>query len=76
MEDAGLRRRIRVIVVTTRAAAMSLPPGDGQVGVAVQRGIQLLDGLADEVEREGSAEAREQLAQGRRELAVLLEEDG
>lgn len=74
MDDARLRRRILVIVVTTRAAAASLRPGDGQVDAAVRRGIQLLDGLAAEVETDGSAQTREELTQSRRELESLLNE--
>jgi hypothetical protein len=73
MDDAKLLRRIHVVVVTTRAAASSLPPGNGQVHAAVRRGIQLLDGMAEEVEREGGSDSRERLAQARRELASLLD---
>jgi hypothetical protein len=73
---AHLRRRIDVVTVTTRAAAASLPPGDGHVRVAVERGIQLLDGMADEVADADSPEAAQQLAQAREELASLLEDTG
>ena len=73
MDAANLQRRILVVLVTTRAAAASLEPGDGQAHSAVLRGIQLLDGMADEVTREGDATANEQLAQARRELEGLLE---
>lgn len=73
MDAARLQRRILVVVVTTRAAASSLRPGDGQVQAAVRRGIQLLDGMADEVAREGDAPTTEQLAQARRELESLLD---
>jgi hypothetical protein len=72
MDDARLLRRIHVVMVTTRAAASSLPPGNGQVRDAIRRGLQLLDGMAEEVE--GSDVARERLAQARRELASLVEE--
>ena len=74
MNAALLQRRILVVLVTTRAAASSLGDGDGQVQAAVQRGIQLLDGLADEVARDGDAATNEQLAQARRELESLLED--
>ncbi len=72
MDAARLQRRIFVVLVTTRAAVSSLGPGDGQVQPAVRRGIQLLDGMADEVTREGDAATNEQLAQARRELESLL----
>jgi hypothetical protein len=73
---AHLRRRIDVVTVTTRAAAASPPPGNGHVRVAVERGIQLLDGMADEVADADSPEAAQQLAQAREELASLLEDTG
>ncbi len=75
MDDARLQRRISVVVVTTRAAANSLRPMDGQVRAAVQRGIQLLDGIADEVAHDGDARTRGQLDQAKVELAALLDEE-
>jgi hypothetical protein len=72
MDALRLQRRILVVLVTTRAAASSLRPGDGQVQLAVQRGIKLLDGMADEVTRDGDAATSEQLAQARHELESLL----
>jgi hypothetical protein len=72
MDAARLQRRILVVLVTTRAAASSFGPGDGQVSAAVRRGLQLLDGMDDEVARAGDTETNEQLAQARRELESLL----
>jgi len=72
VDEAHLQRRILVVLVTTRAAAASLGPGDGQVQSAVKRGIRLLEGMADEVARGGDAAANERLAQARRELESLL----
>jgi hypothetical protein len=72
MDAARLQKRIFVVLVTTRAAASSLRPGNGQIRSAVQRGIDLLDGMAEEVERDGDPVTQEQLAQARRELASLL----
>ena len=72
MDAARLQRRIFVVLVTTRAAASSLEAGDGQVETAVRRGIQLLDGMADEVTQDGDAATNERLAQARRELMALL----
>ena len=73
MNAARLQRRILVIAVTTRAAASSLPAGDGQIREAVKRGIVLLDGMTEEVEREGDPATSEQLAQARGELESLLD---
>jgi hypothetical protein len=72
MDTAHLQRRILVVLVTTRAAVSSLGPGDGQARSAVQRGILLLDGMTDEVIRDGDAATNEQLAQARGELESLL----
>ena len=72
MEAARLQRRILVVLVTTRAAASSFRQGDGQVSAAVRRGLQLLDGMADEVTRTGDMATNEQLAQARRELESML----
>ena len=74
MDDAYLRKRIRVVLVTTRAAARSLEPGDGQVADAYRRGILLLDAMSEEVASGGGSETREQLAQARRELESELED--
>jgi hypothetical protein len=74
MDDARLQRRILVVVVTTRAAANSLRPMNGQVRAAVQRGTQLLDGIADEVAHDGDAATRQQLDQAKLDLASLLDE--
>jgi hypothetical protein len=74
MDDARLQRRILVVVVTTRAAANSLRPMNGQVRAAVQRGTHLLDGIADEVAHDGDATTRQQLDQAKLDLASLLDE--
>jgi hypothetical protein len=74
MDDARLQRRIFVVVVTTRAAANSLRPMNGQVRAAVQRGIQLLDGMAEEVASDGDPGIRQELDQAKLELASLLDE--
>ena len=75
MDDARLQRRINVVVVTTRAAASSLRPSNGQVRAAVHRGIQLLDGMAEEVTADGDAGTREQLDQAKVELGSLLDDE-
>jgi hypothetical protein len=73
MDDRQLQRRILVVVVTTRSAASSLGARDGEVRAAVQRGILLLDGMTEEVARDGEAGTREQLDQAKVELASLLD---
>ena len=73
MEAAHLQRRILVVVVTTRAAVASLQP-DGEVRAAVLRGMKILDGMTDEVARDGDAGARDQLAQAKVDLAAMLED--
>lgn len=74
MDAARLQKRILVIAVTTRAAASSLPAGNGQIREAVRRGIQLLDGMTEDVYREGDPATSEKLAQARRELEALLDD--
>ncbi len=74
MDDARLQRRIFVVLVTTRAAVSSLRPSDGAVRRAVRRGLEMLDGMAEEVSAGGETQTREQLAQARRELESLLAE--
>jgi len=71
VDDARLQRRILVVVVTTRAAAASLERADGEVRAAVQRGIQMLDGMTDEVARSDSV-TRDQHAQAKVDLATML----
>jgi hypothetical protein len=74
VDDAYLRKRIRVILVTTRAAARSLQPGNGQASEAYRRGLLLLDAMREEVGSEADSETREQLAQARREVESALED--
>lgn len=71
MDDARIQRRILVVLVTTRAAASHLEGRNGEVRAAVQRGIQMLDGMTDEVAEAGDG-TRERLAQAKLELALLL----
>jgi hypothetical protein len=72
MDDARLQRRIHVVVVTTRAAASSLVPGNGEVQAAVRRGIQMLDGMTEEVARAGDPATSDQLAEAKVELGSML----
>jgi hypothetical protein len=73
MDEAPLFRRIRVILVTTRASAHSLRPDDeDQARAAVHRGLALLDGIEADVVDGTSLEAQEYLTQARAELESLL----
>ena len=71
MDDAALRLRIRVIVVSTRAAVHSLGPHDPQVAEVVERGKWLLEGLAEQVGYGSSDGAGAVIDQAREELASL-----
>ena len=71
MDDAALRLRIRVIVVSTRAAAQSLGPDDPQVAEVVERGKLLLEGLAEQVDYGSSDGVRAVIDQAREELTSL-----
>jgi hypothetical protein len=71
MDDAALRLRIRVIVVSTRAAVHSLGSDDPQVAEVVERGKWLLEGLAEQVDYGSSDGVRAVIDQAREELASL-----
>jgi hypothetical protein len=73
MDAAHMQRRIDVVIVTTRAAASSLQPGGGDARAAVRRGLQLLDGIGEEVGDDGDAPTRQRLAEAQLELESLLE---
>lgn len=71
MDESTLQLRIRVVLVSTRVAVRSLPPGNGQVSDVLQRGLQLLEGLEPEVLQHGSDETQERLVKARAELISL-----
>ena len=73
MDDARLQQRITVILVSTRAAVASLKSSDEDVAAAIGRGIALLDGITDDVRRNGGPEAAASLRQARAELGSLGE---
>lgn len=55
MGDSSVQLRIRVIVVSTRAALRSLSPEDPQARQVIERGRELLDALRSETDgRAGS----------------------
>ncbi len=71
MHDDALLLRIRVVVVSTRAAVRSLHGVDGQVAEVLGRGRGLLEDLEPFVIANGSHLVRDRFAQARAELAAL-----
>lgn len=72
MDEAAIQLRIRVVVVTTRAAVRSLGNDTAQAGQAIRRGLVLIDGIEADVANNGIEPVRPALAQARAELAGLL----
>ena len=71
MDDTALLLRIRVVVISTRAALRSLRPSDPQRPGVLARGLSLLDDLEhDAVSADGTA-MRERLAAARAQLAAM-----
>ena len=71
MDDAELHLRIRVILVSTRAAVHSLGARDPQVPDVVERGRWLLDALASDVPHVHTNGVRQAFERARAELAAL-----
>lgn len=71
MHAEALRRRIRVVAVTTRVAARSLSSDPAQADQAVRRGLVLLDGIEADVGPD-SGELRATLTELRNEFESLL----
>lgn len=70
MDHAEIRLRVRVIVVSTRAAVRSLAHGDPQATQVIERGQVLLDALE---QRESELLGHESFAEARSELAALVD---
>ncbi|MEO6577770.1 MAG: hypothetical protein ABIO99_02595 [Candidatus Limnocylindria bacterium] len=70
MDDGRVRLRIRVIVVSTRAALRSLAVDDPQAFDVLERGRTLLAGL-ERAEAADENGARDGFAQAREELDAL-----
>ncbi len=70
MDDSAIQLRVRVIVVSTRAALRSLTNGDAQASDVVSRGLALLADLEAAHEPPGE-ESRRALSDARAELTEL-----
>ena len=71
MDDAGLLLRIRVVLVSTRAAVRSLQPSDPQRPDVLARGLVLLDDLEQDAARAEGRVMSEKLAAARAELLAI-----
>ncbi len=76
MDDSAIQLRVRVIVVSTRAALRSLTQGDAQASDVVARGLALLAALDAGDEGRPSDDARQALADARAEVTALMSADG
>jgi hypothetical protein len=71
MDDAALLLRIRVVVVSTRAALRSLRPSDPQRPDVLARGLSLLDDLEpDPASADGTA-VSDRLVAARAQLTAM-----
>lgn len=70
MSEANVQLRIRVIVVSTRAALRSLAPDDPQVARVIERGRDLLGALESE-SADGSQTTRRVFDDARGEIDQL-----
>lgn len=73
MADASVKLRIRVIVVSTRAALRSLAPGDPQAPRVVERGRGLLAALESETS-DGSDAATQAFEEARSRIDEMVED--
>ena len=73
MDDRTLLLRIRVVVVSTRAAVRSVAPGDGQLEALLERGRSLLLAMEPEVDAHGSRAVRDRLDEAHAELGAMTE---
>jgi hypothetical protein len=75
VDDAQLLlRRLRVILVTTRAGARSLGTDDDQAAAAIRRGLAMLSVLETAAASVDDGAVLSQIEAGRSELTALLEE--
>lgn len=71
MDDAALLLRMRVVLVSTRAAVRSLKPTDPQRSDVLARGLSLLDDLEQDAASTDGTAMSERLAAARAELMAL-----
>ncbi len=71
MDDTALLLRIRVVVVSTRAALRSLRPSDPQRPDVLARGLSLLDDLQHHAASADGTALSERLAAARAELMAI-----
>lgn len=71
MDDGTVRLRIRVIVVSTRAALRSLPADDRQADEVLERGRMLLASLERTQAAGANDGAEDDFARAHEELATL-----
>ena len=71
MDDASLLLRIRVVLVSTRAAVRSLGPTDPQRPDVLARGLSLLDDLERDASTTNGTGTSERLAAARAELTAM-----
>jgi hypothetical protein len=71
MDDTALLLRIRVVLVSTRAAVRSLRPSDPQRPDVLARGLSLLDDLEQDAASADGTAVSERLAAARAELMAI-----
>jgi hypothetical protein len=71
MDDAALLLRIRVVLVSTRAAVRSLRPTDPQRPEVLARGLALLDDLERNTSSTDGRGMSDRLAAARAELLAI-----
>jgi hypothetical protein len=71
MDDTALLLRIRVVLVSTRAAVRSLRPSDPQRPDVLARGLSLLDDLEQDAASADGGAMSERLAAARAELMAI-----
>jgi hypothetical protein len=73
MDDAALLFRIRVVLVSTRAAVRSLRPSDPQRPDVLARGLSLLDDLERDAPSTDGTRMSERLAAARAQLKAMAQ---
>ena len=78
MDDAALLLRIRVVLVSTRAAVRGLGPSHAQVPEVLRRGLDLLDDLDGQILlADGTGpEVADRMSEARAELISLAKASG